>query len=286
MIGGNTMWDILIIGGGPAGLSAAVNCIARGKTCAVLTNDFRNNPLYKTELVENYAGMRGYSGKDMLQQMTKEAEEAGAAFMSGRVTSILPMEDSFLVALGDEMLEGKRIILCTGIMTGAELPGEKQLVGRGVSYCATCDGMLYRGKHAVVTGNAPDLVEEAKFLQQIGVQVTLITKAPVNPSLHIPQMKARKLSISGSEKVEAVVADGQTIPCDVVFVLRDTLSASVLIPGLKMTGQFIRVNRSMETNIPGVFAAGDCTGKPLQIAKAVGEGLIAAQNAAKSIKMK
>ena len=275
-------YDIVIVGGGPAGLSAAVNAAARGKTCAVLTNDRRLNPLFRARVVDNYLGMRCLSGGEMLDRMHAEAEEAGAAFLSGRVVSVLPLEDKFLVGLGDTPVEGKRVILATGAMAGTPLPGEAALVGQGVSYCATCDGMLYRGKTAVVTGNAADLREEANFLQGIGVRVTVITRQELDGlAPGIGHRTARSMAIQGDGRLEGFVADGEQIPCDVVFVLREVMAPDALVPGLELDGRFVKVNRRQETNIPGLYAAGDCTGKPLQIAKAVGEGLIAAQEAAK-----
>ena len=254
-------YDMVIVGGGPAGLSAAVNAAARGKTCAVLTNDRRLNPLFRARVVDNYLGMRGLSGGEMLDRMHAEAEEAGAVFLSGRVVSVLPFEDKFLVGLGDTLVEGKR---------------------QGVSYCATCDGMLYRSKTAVVTGNAADLREEANFLQGIGVRVTVITRQELDGlDPGIGHRTARSMAIQGDGRLEGFVADGEQIPCDVVFVLREVMAPDALVPGLELDGRFVKVNRRQETNIPGLYAAGDCTGKPLQIAKAVGEGLIAAQEAAK-----
>ena len=163
------MVDVIIVGGGPAGLSAAVNVAARGKTCTVLTNDYQTNPLYRTKTVDNYLGMRGVSGSEMLDKMDREAREAGVIFQPGRVISILPMDGFFMVAQGTEITEGRRVVLATGAAVAAALPGEEPFIGRGVSYCATCDGMLYRGRRAVVTGDAADLAEEAAFLHRIGV---------------------------------------------------------------------------------------------------------------------
>lgn len=167
-------------------------------------------------------------------------------------------------------------------MAGTPLPGEAALVGQGVSYCATCDGMLYRGKTAVVTGNAADLREEANFLQGIGRAGD--GDYPPGAGRLAPgigQRTARSMAIQGDGRLEGFVADGEQIPCDVVFVLREVMAPDALVPGLELDGRFVKVNRRQETNIPGLYAAGDCTGKPLQIAKAVGEGLIAAQEAAK-----
>ena len=278
------MYDVAVIGGGPAGLSAAVNAAARGASCAMLTNDRRGNPLYRAQQVDNYPGLRGQTGAAILDTMHREAEEAGTVFMTGRVVSLLPLGDRFMAGLGSTVVEARRVVLAVGALTGAALPGEEAFVGRGVSYCATCDGMLYRGKRAVVTGNAADLAEEANFLQGIGVQVTVVTRTPLAGLAEgIAARTGRRFAVQGGETLEGFVADDTLLPCDVIFILREVMAPDALVPGLELDGRFVRVNRQMETNIPGLYAAGDCTGKPLQIAKAVGEGLIAAQEACRSI---
>ncbi len=289
------MYDILIVGGGPAGLSAAVNAAARGKSCAVLSNDYRLNPLYRSGKIDNYLGMRGVTGEQMLRTMRREAEEAGTAFVTGRVTSILPLGDSFAVSMGTEIVEGKRLILATGAKAGTSIPGEERLMGRGVSTCATCDGMLYRGKRAVVTGDALDLAEETSFLKGIGVDVTVVVTASHRGLCgtlppEIPTFVGKQPMIEGEERVEgfSFLHAGDTqrrrIDCDAVFLLREVSAPDALVPGLALERTYVAVDRSMRTNIPGLYAAGDCTGLPLQIAKAVGEGLIAAQDAARSLR--
>ena len=310
------MVDILIVGGGPAGLSAAVNAAARGKSCMVLGNDIHLNPLYKARQVDNYMGMRGVSGGQMLDTMRREAEQAGVRFREGRVVSVLPMGDFFGAAAGTEMVEGKRLILATGALTGGTLPGEDKFLGRGVSTCATCDGMLYRGKRAVVTGDAADLYEEAGFLKNIGVRVILVLTPRQRdklgePPAGLPVIIARGLAAQGdtslsglafqkepplpeeagnAEKLalveEMLRPEGENrffLPCDVLFLLREVTAPDALVPGLQLDGRYVAVNRKQETNILGLYAAGDCTGLPLQVAKAVGEGLIAGQNAARSL---
>lgn len=275
------MTDVLIIGGGPAGLSAAVQLAARGRQCVIFTEQAQHNPLYKAKQIDNYLGMRGVGGAQMLQQMQREAEAAGARFIYGRVVSVIYGQDSIMASTASDGEQGRSLILASGAAQATALSGEKRLLGRGVSYCATCDGMLYRGRRAVVCGNATDIAEEMAFLQRIGVQVIPLLSPSLATKLGMPQAAVKKpLRILGEQRVEAVQADGKTIPCDAVFILRKSVAPSVLLPQLAMDGAFVRVDRQMRTNLARVYAAGDCTGHPLQVAKAVGEGLVAAHTAA------
>ncbi len=277
------MTDVIVIGGGPAGLSAAINTCARGATCLVIAHDVASNPLAKSKQVDNYPGMRGVSGKQMLTTMTEEAKAAGAQFHRGTALSVAAWKDQFMVAVGNEMFEAKRVILATGVHTPKAIPGEQEHLGRGVSYCATCDGMLYRGKTAFVTGNADDLSHEAALLQKIGVHVTVVGKTrPSDLPDTIPFAQASTLAIEDGEPL-CLRADDVLHACDAVFILRNEHAASTLVPGLETDGRFIQTDRQMRTNIPGLFAAGDCVGKPLQIAKAVSDGLIAAWYATESL---
>lgn len=278
------MTDIAIIGGGPAGLSAAVQARARGKSVTVYTNDIHRNWLCRTPLVDNYLGLPGISGKEMMERFFDHAKRAGAQVEEKRITSVLPMGKTFLLSAGSQVMEAQSIILAMGAAKSPQIPGEQQLMGKGVSTCATCDGMLYRGRKAVVTGDAADLAGEVAFLNRIGVQVTVATR---KPAAGLPEgveaITARTLAVEGQDRLEGLSADGRLIPCDVVFILREVMAPDSLAPGLELDGRFVRVNREQETNIPGLYAAGDCTGRPLQVAKAVGEGLVAGQNAARSL---
>lgn len=278
------MIDVAIIGGGPAGLSAAVNVCARGASCMVISNDIASNPLAKSPRVDNYVGMRGVSGLAMLEAMHRDAEEAGAQFMRGRVLSLMPFGESFMISVGDQIVEAKRVILATGVVQPKKLEGEDALLGRGVSYCATCDGRLYRGRSAVVIGNADDLAHEVDLLRQIGVTVTVVgSKRPEALADNVTFVQAKPLAVSKEETV-VLQTDGEAVSCDVVFILRNEQAMDNLMPGLATDGRFVTVDARMCTNIPGVFAAGDCTGRPLQVAKAVSDGLIAAWSATDSLK--
>ena len=282
------MQDMLIIGGGPAGLSAAINVVARGGRATVISQPMEQNPLWKAARVDNYSGMVGVSGADMLKTMRQEAEDAGVTFVTGRATAAMYFDGAYAVTVGQEMLQGKALLLAIGAGATAPLPHEEEFLGRGVSYCATCDGRLYRARRVVVTGNAGDLAEEAAFLQSVGAEVTVVTRRPVSGlPAHIPQTKAAAIELwIENDTLRGVLADGEPILADGVFLLRQVTIPTALLAGLETDGKFILVDRHQRTNLPACYAAGDCTGHPLQIAKAVGEGLIAAQHAMQTLQQK
>lgn len=271
-------YDILILGAGPAGLSAALQCSARGKTALVIGNPPRTSLLAKAEQVDNYLGLPQRNGQALLDAFLDHVQGAeGITLLEGRALSAMFLSGVFYVTVGSEVYQGRAVILASGVARSRPYPGETELLGKGVSYCATCDGMLYRGRDVVVVGLAQDAPEEAAMLAKIGCRVTFIAPSrPEGLDNAIPFIKAAKLSILGENQVEAVRADDATIPCQGVFLLRDTLAPTALFPELTTENGYIQVDRTMSTNLPGVFAAGDCTGLPLQVSKAVGEGQVAA----------
>ena len=146
-----------------------------------------------------------------------------------------------------------------------------------MSYCATCDGMLYRGKKVCVIGSEEDALEEAVFLSSIGCDVTFFSTRRIQAEKPFPIVRAERFVISGNgNTVTSLEADGILYPTAGIFILRRVPTAVSLLPDLQTDRNGIQTDRGMRTGIPGVFAAGDCTGEPLQIAKAVGEGNIAA----------
>ena len=259
--------DILVIGGGPAGLSAAVNARARGRSVLVVSNPLEENPLWPAERVDNYPGLPGVSGAELLRDLRRHAEGSGAEFLTGRALSSVRMGDVWYVSVGPDMYNAKAVILAAGVARGKKFPGEAEFLGRGVSYCATCDGMLYRDKAVAVLGYSDSARQEAEFLERIGCHVTYFDRP-------------KSCEIRGDDKARSVTCDGRTVQTDCVFILRPALAPTDLFPGLAVEKGFVAVDRRMATNLPGLFAAGDCTGGPLQVAKAAGEGLIAGQSAA------
>lgn len=277
-------YDIAVVGGGPAGLSAAINARARGKTVLVVSNDYRENPLYRAERVDNYLGMPGMTGAELLDAYQEHAQSMGVDFRAGRVLNIMPVEGTCYLGIGSEMETAKAVVLATGVVRGRKLPGEMSYLGRGVSYCATCDGMLYRGKPVIVVGMAPDAAEEANFLQGIGCQVTYVSaKEPKGLVPAIPYVKSGRMEIVGEDAVTALRVNDTEIPTQCVFLLRSAMPPTDLLPDLDLEEGYITVDRQMRTNLPGIFAAGDCTGLPLQLSKAVGEGLVAGQATAEYV---
>ncbi|WP_295586784.1 NAD(P)/FAD-dependent oxidoreductase [uncultured Oscillibacter sp.] len=260
-------YDVLVIGGGPAGLSAALNIRARGRSVLVVTNPPEENPLWRAERVDNYLGMGAVSGAQMLSDMNRQAQLSGAEFVAGRALSASYMMDHWYVSVGSDMYNARAVVLAAGVARGKKFPGEQEFLGKGVSYCATCDGMLYRGRRVAVLGFADSARKEADFLESIGCTVLYFDRP-------------KSCTIAGGDKVETVTCDGITEAVDCVFILRPTMAPTDLFPGLATDKGYVTVDRRMATNLPGLFAAGDCTGGPLQVAKAVGEGLVAGQSAA------
>ncbi len=132
----------------------------------------------RAEKINNYLGLEAVSGKEMMQRFRDQVQSAGVKIELGRVLSVMPLGERFMVAFNSDVVEARTVILASGAARQKEINGETEFLGRGVSYCATCDGMLYRGKRAVVCGEADDLVAEVNFLQQIGVAVTLVSPKP------------------------------------------------------------------------------------------------------------
>ena len=263
-------YDIVIIGGSAAGVSAALTCANRGKSAAVIANAAETSSLYKAERITNYPGVPNVSGREFSEILLRQLEESGAELIRGRALSVIPLGDSFGVAVGSEFTSCSAVILAAGITREKLYPGEGEFLGRGVSYCATCDGMLYRGKTVAVIGSGGEASHDADFLESIGCTV-------------LRMEKALRYEIRGGLKADTVLAGGEEYKVDGVFVIKDTVSVTKLVQGLEYSDGAIVTDRKMRTNVPGVFAAGDCTGKPYQLAKAAGEGNVAALSACEFI---
>ena len=275
------IYDAAIIGTGPAGFSAALNLKIHNKNFLWIGSAGLSDKLSKAERVQNYPGLSAVSGKEMANAFRRQAEDMGISVKEAMVNSIMPFGTHYALMAGSEFFEAKTIILATGVTTVAALPGESALVGMGVSYCATCDGGLYKGKKVAVVCGAKRFEHEVKFLSELADTVYFFPTYPDAGAIgeNVQLMPSRAAAILGEHKVTGVSCkDGSTVEVDGVFCLRDAISLATLLPGLTTENGHITVDRKMATNLPGVFAAGDCTGRPYQYVKAAGEGNVAAHS--------
>ena len=280
------MTDIAIIGKGPAGWSCAMTARMRGLSAMVIAPRNDTGLLRTAERLDNYPGLPQVSGAEMLSAFREQALSLGAEEKAGLVRQIMALEDRFMLLVENDVMEAKTVVLAMGAARPVLLPGEEEQVGRGVSYCATCDGMFYRGKRIAVLSSSLQGVEETAFLAGLAAQVDYYRLKPHNTdelSANVRLMEEKPKSIGRDEAGMLLTTDRQSHSYDGIFVFRAAMPLSMLIEDLRTEGSYIPVDRSMRTNIPGVFAAGDCTGKPLQVPKAVGEGNVAAIAAAEYI---
>lgn len=285
------MYDLIVIGKGPAGLSAAIYAFRAGLSVLVIGRDA--GALEKAEKIENYLGfVEPISGEQLLAQSIAQAGRIGVEIISDEVTGIAWMEQ-FVVHTTKAEFEAASLILATGLpRRKAAVPGLTEFEGRGVSYCATCDGFFYRGKTVAVIGNGEYAFKEASELKPFASQIHLLTNGRAYEGQKQDdkiQVDLRKIeSVAGDDvKIRSLTfADGSTLAVDGVFVAEGTASALdlALKLGLDNDGKTITVNRDQETNLPGIFAAGDCTGGLLQIAVAVGDGARAGMAAASFVR--
>ena len=273
--------DIAIIGTGPAGLSAAITAVIRNKKVLLLGSKNLSEKLEKAHEIQNYLGFPAVSGKDLAAAFQRHLDQMGIMITEKRVNAVYAMGDYFALQCGEEMLEASAVILATGVVQGKPLPGEEALLGRGVSYCATCDAPLYRGKRAAVIGYSPREEAEAAFLSEVCSQVLYFPVYAQETELpdKVQVIREKVLGIENGEEGRVVKTAEAGYTVDGVFVLREAVAPGQLVPGLEVDGSHVAVNRRMEASIPGVFACGDIAGAPYQYIKAAGEGNTAALSA-------
>lgn len=279
------MIDVAIIGGGPAGLSAAVNISARNKKAVILGRKKETSAIWKAERINNHLGMPGMRGNEIMDVFENHAKMAEIEIREGRTMQIMPMGSHFMINFENEFIEAKSIILATGIEKGQKVKGEEEYLGKGVSYCATCDGMLYRGKNVVVIAETEEGEEDANFLSEICEKVYYVNMYGKQSHLKdgIDVLEGKVSEVFGDEFVTGIEAGKDKINVDGAFFIKASTPLDSIIYGIETSDHSIVVSRQMETNIRGVFACGDVTGKPYQLSKAIGEGQIAGQSAVRYV---
>ena len=286
-------YDVAIVGSGPGGLNAAITAKTRNKDVIIFGRQDLSSKLVKAKHVNNYLGLFDMSGAEVAERFKQHLANMEIAITEERVTNILPAGSYFSLLTKEGIYEAKTLILATGVNFGELLPGEKELLGQGVSYCATCDAFLYKGKSAVVVGYTRQAEAEAEFLAETAEKVYYVPMYKGKDKDIVPEL-AHGIEVvmdkaTGIEKNEAeagssamkLLLENGEIQAHGIFVLRESTAVDVLVPGLAVdeAGKHVMVDRSMATNIPGCFAAGDLTGRSYQYIKAAGEGNVAALSA-------
>ena len=280
----NNIVDIAIIGSGPAGISAAINAQIRHKSFYLFGSVGLSDKVQRSECISNYPAFFEIGGAELNKKFLEHLEKSDISVTEKRITGIYNMGDYFALLSDQEEFDAKAVILATGVEAARPIKGERELLGRGVSYCATCDGNLYKGKTiAVVCDNAP-MEEEVEYLADLAEKVYYLPlfKESKFGADNVEILNSPVIEICGENRVSSIrCRDNKEIQIDGVFFLKQSVSPADLIQGLEADNNGVVVDRNMATNIKGCFAAGDCTGAPYQIAKAVGEGNIAAHSAFK-----
>lgn len=297
------MENIVIIGAGPAGISAALYAARGNMNPLVINNGI--GALEKAEKIENYYGLeQPLSGKELYERGISQAEALGVRILDAEVLGISGF-DTFTVKTTAGDFDTVSVILATGGKRSApKIPGLKEFEGRGISYCAVCDAFFYRGKEVAVVGNGEFALHEAEELRNVTQDVTIYTdgKEPEFSREHPIAVNTMKIqAIEGDDKVsgllmqsdiaaqDAEAPENSFYPADGVFVALGTAGSTEIARqmGAEITDKGnIKTDEEMATTIPGLFAAGDCTGGLLQVSKAVYEGSMAAISAGKYVRHK
>ncbi len=275
-------YDVAIIGTGPAGLEAALTLKNRNKNILLLGNDKSSDKVFKAHEIKNYLGLPNIKGEDFSKAFIEHIKIMGIKINNDVISQIYNMGDYFaLQGHSKDMYEAKSIIIATGVKSDKPYVGEEEYLGRGVSYCATCDAPLYKNKNIAVILESNEDFEEVRFLSTIAKELTLIPlyEGEIENISNVKIIKDLPIKIEGKMKANKLILEKNEIEFDGLFILKKSVPLSYLLSGLEMDEQHIKVNRQMETNIKGVFACGDITGKPYQYIKAAGEGNVAALSA-------
>jgi thioredoxin reductase (NADPH) len=303
------IYDVAIIGAGPAGMTAGVYASRSNLATVMIERGIPGGQMVNTEAIENYPGYDSILGPELSEKMFAHAKSFGAEYAYGDVSEVIDNEEYKTIVMGSKQLKTRTIIIATGAeYRHLNVPGELELGGRGVSYCAVCDGPFFRNKELIVVGGGDSAVEEAIYLTKFASKVTIVHRRDTLRAQKIIQQRAfdnEKIDFIWNATIESInetdgkfggatiknVLDGSTfdLPANglFVFVGLDPLTKPFKSLGIVNENGYILTNDKMETSVPGIFAAGDVREKHLrQVVTATGDGSIAAQFAQHYIETK
>ncbi len=272
------MYDVIIIGAGPAGISASLYTKRANLNTLVIYSGKSN--IEKTEKISNYYGfIDGISGEDLFKTGIKQAQNLEVELVNEEALKIEMQKEEFIVTTNKNSYNAKAIILATGTDKNTPaIKGLKEFEGKGVSYCAVCDGFFYKNKNVAVLGNGNYAISETNDLINIANNITILTNGKRAPEVRADNVSINEKEIKeihGKEKVEEIeFTDNTKLKTDGIFIAEGSAGTVEFAKklGIVLDQNKIAINEKMETNIPGVYACGDCTGGLLQISKSVYEG--------------
>ena len=282
------IYDVIIIGAGPAGISAGLYTQRANQKTLIIYNE--KSSLEKASKIENYYGFpNGISGKELYQNGIMQAKNLGIELKKEEVIKIEKIKETFEVSTSNRKYISRNVILATGNKKNTpDIKGIKELEGKGISYCAICDGFFYRGKDVAVLGSGDYAISEVNDLLNVANKITILTNKKKVPDFRAENVKVETrgvIAVKGENQLESIeLEDGTKLEVDGLFVAQGVAGSTDFARklGALVKDNKIVVNDKMETTIQGLYACGDCVGGIYQIAKAINEGMIAGMNAKKA----
>ena len=282
------IYDVIIIGAGPAGISAGLYTQRANKKTLIIYNE--KSSLEKANKIENYYGFpNGISGKELYQNGIMQAKNLGIELKKEEVIKIEKIKETFEVSTSNRKYISRNVILATGNKKNTpDIKGIKELEGKGISYCAICDGFFYRGKDVAVLGSGDYAISEVNDLLNVANKITILTNKKKMPDFRAENVKVETrgvIAVKGENQLESIeLEDGTKLEVDGLFVAQGVAGSTDFARklGALVKDNKIVVSDKMETTIQGLYACGDCIGGIYQIAKAINEGMIAGMNVKKT----
>ena len=282
------IYDVIIIGAGPAGISAGLYTQRANKKTLIIYNE--KSSLEKASKIENYYGFpNGISGKELYQNGIMQAKNLGIELKKEEVIKIEKIKETFEVSTSNRKYISRNVILATGNKKNTpDIKGIKELEGKGISYCAICDGFFYRGKDVAVLGSGDYAISEVNDLLNVANKITILTNKKKVPDFRAENVKVETrgvIAVKGENQLESIeLEDGTKLEVDGLFIAQGVAGSTDFARklGALVKDNKIVVSDKMETTIQGLYACGDCIGGIYQIAKAINEGMIAGMNVKKA----
>ena len=275
-------YDIAVIGGGPAGVAAAITASSKGRRVVLFEAHGFSPRLRSVAQITDYMGIPDVSGSELMDIFVDHLRRTDTEVVEEKVVSLKEVDEGFIIDTPHGSYDVDSVVLATGISRSDLLPGEKEFLGRGVSYCAKIDAGNFAGKRVAAIATVPDAMEEVEILAENCEHVYFFPRysgfiPPKNKNITV--VLESPAEITGTDKVTGLPTDSDYLNVQAVFMFRATDPLNSFLPGLQIRGRSVYVDDQAQTNIEGVFAGGDCTGQPWQCNRAAGQGQKAALSA-------